>query len=96
MVEFVESLLKKAVILESEEETATTVSTPTRTPYSTPSELPYARLAIGIVLLLMIALAIGIYFLLRRQWRTTEENDIEYTRAILGDDTFEFSQLDTI
>ena len=50
--------------------------------------------SISIILVTVIVVFIGLYIYFRRRY--DEEQNPEYTRAILGDDAFEFSQLQTL
>jgi hypothetical protein len=49
---------------------------------------------IGVVVMLSVVVGIGCYVYLRRKW--DEAANPEYTRAILGDDAYEFSELETL
>jgi hypothetical protein len=52
-----------------------------------------AGLIIGGLIMISVIGGIGFYVYLRRKWE--EAANPEYTRAILGDDAYEFTELDT-
>lgn len=60
------------------------------------AEVNYSIFSVLIIILLMVFIALILYYIFKRYCKQTEKKEIEYTRAILGDNTFEFSQIDTI
>lgn len=78
------------------------VITPARTPspsrsfIMTPPEYQsYSQEAFLVFAIIVVLTGVGIYILYKNH-RNAEDNEIEFTRAIIGDDAFEFSQMDTI
>ena len=73
-----------------------TIDVPTpNVPTPLPTYNSYSQEAFITFLLIIVLAAIGIIILYKKH-RNAEDNEIEYTRAIIGDDAFEFSQMDTI
>jgi H+/Cl- antiporter ClcA len=73
----------------------TALSAIIHSPPAEPAEPPPRGLtfALTVALVLLIAGAVALY--LYYQKRAEEDQNPEYTRAILGDDAFEFSKMDT-